>query len=115
MAEAAREVVVRIALDDEAREVIREVVREEIRDLVDQANRGLKLLDEEQAADLLGISVRSLQDLRYSGRIPYLKFGRRPMYRISDLEKWLDQETVQPVRMIPQQDRLPAWRKGGKR
>ena len=51
------------------------------------------VLSEDQAAELLGLSVRTLQRFRVDGRGPrYLKLGRkRVAYSESDLSAWLDQ------------------------
>ena len=53
------------------------------------------LLTESQAAQLLQISIRTLQAwrLRRSGP-PYVQLGRAVRYRISDLMGWIDSNTV---------------------
>lgn len=46
-------------------------------------------LTQEDAAGLLRLSPRTLERFRVEGRGPrYLKFGRRVMYRRSDLDTW---------------------------
>ena len=47
------------------------------------------------AADYIGIPANTLQHWRTTGaqQIPFIKVGRRVMYRVSDLDKWLDQRT----------------------
>ena len=47
------------------------------------------------AADYIGIPANTLQYWRTTGaqQIPFIKVGRRVMYRVSDLDKWLDQRT----------------------
>lgn len=53
------------------------------------------LVDEKAAADILGVSGGTLSVWRSTGRyaLPYVKVGRRVRYRLSDLEKWLEQRT----------------------
>jgi len=53
------------------------------------------LLTESQAAQLLQISIRTLQAwrLRRSGP-PYVQLGRAVRYRRSDLMGWIDANTV---------------------
>ena len=47
------------------------------------------LLDERDAADYLGLSVRLLQKYRQSGDGPvFLKIGRMVRYRVDDLRSW---------------------------
>jgi predicted site-specific integrase-resolvase len=55
-----------------------------------------ELLDNDPAADFLGIKGHTLEIWRASGRyrIPYIKVGSRVKYRRSDLEKFLDARTV---------------------
>ena len=50
-----------------------------------------ELVDQKEAARLFGVSVRTMEAWRLSGRSPvYLKVGRQVRYRRSDLEAWLD-------------------------
>lgn len=52
------------------------------------------LLDERQAAYFLSCSVFSLQrQHRIGSPIPYVKIGRRVKYRLSELEKYLQERT----------------------
>lgn len=49
------------------------------------------LLTESDVADLLRISVRTLQDYRCSGRGPkFVKIGRRIVYRQADVDAFID-------------------------
>ena len=54
-----------------------------------------QLANNSKAAERLGIAAATLQYWRTTGaqKIPFIKVGGRVMYRISDLEKWLDQNT----------------------
>jgi excisionase family DNA binding protein len=53
------------------------------------------LLTEVQAAELLGLSVRTLQAWRVRGSmIPYVRCGRAVRYRASDVRAWIAAHTV---------------------
>lgn len=41
------------------------------------------------AAEALGISVRSLDGLVRSGDIPHVRIGRAVVFRVMDLQSWL--------------------------
>jgi predicted site-specific integrase-resolvase len=47
------------------------------------------------AADYIGVAAATLQYWRTTGsqKIPFIKVGGRVMYRISDLEQWLEDNT----------------------
>ena len=50
-----------------------------------------RLLDTTQAAESLGLSARTLEGFRQSGRGPhYVKLGRRTMYAPEDLAAWVE-------------------------
>ena len=50
-----------------------------------------QLVNQERAAQLLGLSPRTMESWRLVGGGPvYIKVGRRVRYRRSDLEAWLD-------------------------
>ena len=59
-----------------------------------QANSYLpeRLLDQREAAKILGVSVRYLWTLRTSGKLPFLKVGNRIKYRIEDLRRWTEEQ-----------------------
>ena len=44
-------------------------------------------LDNEQVCQLLDVSARSLQRYRSDGKLPYLMYGKKCRYRLSDVEK----------------------------
>jgi len=58
-----------------------------------------KVLDTKQAAAFLGLTRRCLDIWRKEGRGPvFVKIGARIVrYRLGDLEKFLDENTKQPV------------------
>lgn len=54
-----------------------------------------ELLNEVQAAAVLGTSIGTLQVWRSTGRykIPFVKIGRNVRYKRSDLEAWIESRT----------------------
>ena len=66
--------------------------------LVPEHLRHLIPLNEYQAAEVLGLSVKTLRRMRHEMRGPiYLKFGRRVVYPEADLAKWIDLHRVEPT------------------
>jgi len=58
------------------------------------------LLTEQNVAELLQISVKTLQGQRWMKiGIPYLKIGRAVRYRQEDLERYLDQAVIKTVEL----------------
>ena len=53
---------------------------------------GYSFYTDKELSEELKISRRSLQDYRNEGRIPYIKFGGKILYRSSDIEKLLADE-----------------------
>lgn len=50
------------------------------------------LLSADATAAFLGVQVRTLANWRVQGRGPkYVRIGRRPFYRNSDIEGWLEE------------------------
>ena len=47
-------------------------------------------ISERMAAELLGVSERTLFNLRQDGDIPFIRIRSRIMYRVSALEAWLE-------------------------
>ena len=57
----------------------------------------LTLLSEYEAADILGFSVKTLQRRRWLRETPqFIKLGRKVRYRLSDLQRFIDQSAVKP-------------------
>jgi predicted site-specific integrase-resolvase len=54
-----------------------------------------ELIDESQAAIILGVTPGTLQVWRSTGRysIPFVKVGRLVRYRVSVLNEWLESRT----------------------
>lgn len=56
------------------------------------------LLTEAQAAQVLSLSIRTLQSWRGRGSGPqFVRAGRAVRYRRSDIEEWVESNTVSPV------------------
>ena len=55
------------------------------------------LVDETEAARILGMSVKTLQNQRYYGKgLEYVKIGRSIRYKISVIEEYVAKHTVLP-------------------
>jgi hypothetical protein len=54
-----------------------------------------KNVDEQTAANLLGISVRELQRMRKRGEITYVMHHRRISYLVTDINQYLNSNTHQ--------------------
>ena len=69
-------------------------------------NNNITLVNDQDAADILGVSKGTLQVWRSTGRynIPYIKIGRNVRYRVSDLMKWLDSRTSTKTTRAKSQD-----------
>ena len=57
-----------------------------------------RLVDIEQLADHLGVSVRHVRRLVSERRIPFHKWGRLLRFDIDQVNAWLDQTCVEPDR-----------------
>ena len=54
-----------------------------------------KVVSTVEAASLVGLSESTLAKLRLNGNGPvYCKLGRRVVYRVTDLDQWLQSRTV---------------------
>lgn len=61
------------------------------------ADNGSELLDRAAAAEYLRQQPETLRVWAWKGIGPaYMKVGRRPLYRRSDIDKWLDEQRVDP-------------------
>jgi len=54
------------------------------------ALQGESFYTDKELSKKLRISRRSLQDYRNDGRIPYIQLGGKILYRVSDIEKLLE-------------------------
>ena len=50
-----------------------------------------RVLTEDRAADLLGVSIRQLRHLRSIGKIGFAKLGRKVLFLWEDIEAYLKQ------------------------
>jgi excisionase family DNA binding protein len=54
-----------------------------------------ELLNQSEAAKILGLSTRTLERLRLTGEgPPFAKLGRRVLYRPADLNAWVAERIV---------------------
>ena len=56
----------------------------------------VQLLSTRQAAELLGISTRSLWTLTHEGKLPHLRVGKLVKYPMDRLEQWVRENTDDP-------------------
>lgn len=49
-----------------------------------------RLLSEKETAVYLGRSVWSIREMRYAGKLPFVKDGKRVLFDILDLNSWID-------------------------
>lgn len=56
------------------------------------------LLTPKEAASIIKSSVASMNSLRSQGKLnlPYVKFNSRIRYKLSDIQKWIDENRVTP-------------------
>ena len=55
-----------------------------------------RLLNTKEVSEILGITVKSLANSRYTGigiQVPYIKIGKLVKYKESDLEKYIEANT----------------------
>jgi excisionase family DNA binding protein len=56
-----------------------------------------QLLTEKEAAQRLGLSVSTLQQRRFRGRLPaFVKLGKAVRYRPEDLDAFIEQNRIAP-------------------
>jgi excisionase family DNA binding protein len=63
------------------------------------ATRRQSLMNIEQAADRLGVSVRHMRRLVSERRIPYLKWGHLLRFDPKDIDEWLDGHVIPVSRL----------------
>ena len=55
-------------------------------------NTPINALDTKQAAEFIGCSVYTLREFVRQKRIPHYRVGAKIMFRITSLEKWIDNQ-----------------------
>jgi excisionase family DNA binding protein len=57
------------------------------------------LLSIDEAAKQLSVSARYLWTMQQRGEIPFVRIGRRVLFAVKDLEKWIEErrETLTPA------------------
>ena len=68
------------------------------------------LLSIEEAAELLGLPIKSLRDYIYRRIVPFTKIGRHVRFSRTVLEAWLAELEVAPIRKRPDRGRRPRNR-----
>ncbi len=68
---------------------------EKIKMEVLKENKDSLLFDEPVTAKRLGIGYSTLKLIRQSGKITFVKIGRRILYRLSDIENFIARNGVQ--------------------
>ncbi|MFM8401723.1 MAG: helix-turn-helix domain-containing protein, partial [Pirellula sp.] len=53
------------------------------------------VVDEDQAAQMLGISRRMVFEFRSKGELQYVKLGRLIRYRVSDIQTFLERKRLE--------------------
>ena len=53
------------------------------------------VVDEDQAAQMLGISRRMVFEFRSKGELQYVKLGRLIRYRVSDIQTFLERKQIE--------------------
>ncbi len=48
----------------------------------------------EELSKLIGLSTDTIYTLKSQGRIPYIKIGRRVLFPVEGIKKWLDENTT---------------------
>jgi predicted site-specific integrase-resolvase len=67
------------------------------------------LMSDADVATMLKVSKNTLRIWRKEGRGPaFIKLKKAVLYRLSDVERWLDTRVVDPVRSTPQQKTADA-------
>lgn len=64
-------------------------LRTEVAELRAQPNRR-PLMTKQQAAEYLGCSISTINDLMGRGKLPVVRFDKRPRFRADDLDLWIE-------------------------
>ncbi len=66
-----------------------------------------QLLNLEEAAAALKVSIHTVRAWTFQGKLPVVKLGRRCLYRLADLETFVE-ENWQPAGRNAQSKHVPA-------
>jgi excisionase family DNA binding protein len=56
-------------------------------------------VDKRDGSRYTGISIRSLDYAREKGDLPYYRVGRKVLFRIDDLDAWMERFRVDPTEL----------------
>ena len=56
-----------------------------------------KLLNIEEAAALLNISVKTIYGLTCAKKVPYIKIGARVLFDPDEIKAWIESQKVKPI------------------
>jgi hypothetical protein len=60
----------------------------------------IRIIDENQAAKILGRAVQTLRNDRHLRKgVPYIKLGRSVRYRLSDLLSYIEKHRIDPEKV----------------
>lgn len=54
-----------------------------------------RLLSEKEAAQYLGRSLWGVREMRYAGKLPFVKDGKRILFDVLDLHDWIEKSKTQ--------------------
>lgn len=61
-----------------------------------------ELRNEKRVSEILGVAVATLRQWRIRGTGPdYVKLGRRVLYRMEDVSRWIDERVCHVSRSAP--------------
>ncbi len=62
---------------------------------IDPLQMTKRLLNEKEAAQYLGRSVWGIREMRYAGKLPFVKDGKRVLFDVLDLNAWIEKNKTQ--------------------
>lgn len=54
-----------------------------------------RLLSEKETAAYLGRSLWAIREMRYAGKLPFVKDGKRVLFDVLDLNDWIEKSKTQ--------------------
>ena len=98
---------------------LKEIVRTEIADALEGKSKAVGTNDatainateeakgvftEKQASEMLHVSIKTLYNLRESGKLSYVRIGSRVLYRRRDIEEFLESQ-ARPAKKVDKSNR----------